>query len=90
MWTYLLKRLFHLIPILLGVSLLTFLLMALAPGDYYTSLAQNPQISPEVVAKLRAARHLDQPWYIRYAYWLKGRRTVTSVIPSPTKFPPRR
>jgi peptide/nickel transport system permease protein len=72
MWTYLLKRLFHLIPILLGVSLLTFLLMALAPGDYYTSLAQNPQISPEVVAKLRAERHLDQPWYIRYAYWLKG------------------
>ena len=72
MWTYLLKRLLHLIPILLGVSLLTFLLMALAPGDYFTQLAQNPQISPEIVAKLRAERHLDQPWYIRYVYWLKG------------------
>ena len=72
MWTYLLKRLFHLIPILLGVSLLTFLLMALAPGDYFTQLAQNPQISPEKLAELRAERHLDKPWFIRYGYWLKG------------------
>ena len=40
------RRLLHTIPILLGVSLLTFLLMSLTPGDYYTQLAQNPQITP--------------------------------------------
>jgi peptide/nickel transport system permease protein len=70
MWTYTVKRLLHLIPILLGVSLLTFLLMSLTPGDYYTELAQNPQISPEKIAELRARAHLDEPWYVRYAYWL--------------------
>ncbi|EEF58190.1 ABC transporter permease [Pedosphaera parvula] len=72
MLSFIIKRVLHLIPILLGVSLLTFLLMALTPGDYYTQLAQNPQISPEKVAQLRAERHLDKPWYIQYAYWLKG------------------
>ena len=70
MLTYTLKRLLHLIPILLGVSLLTFMLMALTPGDYYTTLAQNPQVSPEMLAQLRAKEHLDRPWYIRYVFWL--------------------
>lgn len=72
MFSFIIKRLLHLIPILLGVSLLTFLLMSLTPGDYYTQLSQNPQISPEKVAELRASRHLDKPWYVQYAYWLGG------------------
>ena len=72
MWQYLLKRLVHLIPLLIGVSLLTFLLMSLTPGDYYTTLSQNPQISPEKLAELRAKMHLDKPWYVQYLYWLKG------------------
>ncbi len=72
MWSYVFKRLLHMIPLLLGVSLLTFLLMSLAPGDYYTSLLQNPQISPDVVARLKAQFHLDRPWYIQYFFWLDG------------------
>lgn len=70
MLSYILKRLLHLIPILLGVSLLTFLLMSLTPGDYFTQLSQNPQISPDTLARLRAEQHLDKPWYIQYGYWL--------------------
>jgi peptide/nickel transport system permease protein len=72
MLSYTVKRLLHLIPILLGVSLLTFILLSLTPGDYYSQLAQNPQISPETLAALRAKQHLDRPWYVRYAYWLKN------------------
>ena len=72
MWLFLLKRLLHMIPLLLGVSLLTFLLMAMAPGDYFTALSQNPQISPETIAHLKAQFHLDQPWYVQYFYWLKS------------------
>jgi peptide/nickel transport system permease protein len=71
MWQFVIKRLFHLVPILLGVSLLTFLLMSLTPGDYFTTLSQNPQISPEKLDQMRAKRHLDKPWYIQYGYWLK-------------------
>ena len=72
MWTFTLRRLFHLLPILFGVSLITFLLMSLTPGDYYTTLSQNPQISPEKIAELRAKMHLDKPWYVQYVYWLKN------------------
>lgn len=60
------------IPLLLGVSLLTFLLMALAPGDFFTTLSQNPQVSPETIARLKAQFHLGQPWYVQYFYWLKN------------------
>jgi peptide/nickel transport system permease protein len=70
MWIFTLKRLFHLIPILFGVSLLTFLLMSMTPGDYFTQLSQNPQISPEKLDEMRAKRHLDKPWYVQYYFWL--------------------
>jgi peptide/nickel transport system permease protein len=60
------------IPLLLGVSLLTFLLMALAPGDYFTTLSQNPQVSQETILRLKAEFHLDRPWYVQYFFWLKN------------------
>ncbi len=72
MWSFVLKRLLHMIPLLLGVSLLTFLLMALSPGNYFTALQQNPQISPETIAQLKAQFHLDKPWYVQYVFWLKN------------------
>src|SRR6202012_5912349 len=72
MLTFVLKRVLHMIPLLVGVSLLTFLLMSLAPGDYFSTLAQNPQVSPETLNKLRVHFHLDRPWYIQYIYWLKS------------------
>ena len=72
MWSFILKRLLHMIPLLLGVSLLTFLLMSLAPGDYFTALSQNPQISPATIAHLKVQFHLDRPWYVQYFYWFKS------------------
>jgi len=72
MWRFVLKRVLHMIPILLGVSLLTFLLMSLTPGGYFENLRQNPQISPETIEHLKAQYHLDKPWYIQYCYWLKN------------------
>jgi peptide/nickel transport system permease protein len=72
MWVYLLKRLLHMIPILIGVSLLTFALTALIPGDYFTKLSQNPQVTPDMLERLRDRYHLDKPWYVRYGYWVKN------------------
>jgi len=72
MLQYIFKRLLHMIPLLLGVSLLTFLLMAMSPGNYFTSLQQNPQISPDTIARLKAQFHLDRPWYVQYVFWLKN------------------
>ena len=72
MWQFVLKRLLHVIPLLLGVSLLTFLLMAMSPGNYFTALQQNPQISPDTIKQLQRQFHLDQPWYVQYVFWLKN------------------
>ena len=72
MLQFIFKRLLHMIPLLLGVSLLTFLLMAMSPGNYFTALQQNPQISPDTIARLKAQFHLDHPWYVQYFFWLKN------------------
>src|SRR5437667_10562433 len=63
------RRLVYLIPVLIAVSLLTFFIASLLPGDLaYTILGD--QATPEKVAALRADMGLDQPIYIRYLGWL--------------------
>src|ERR1700733_7513272 len=63
------QRLLYLIPVLLAVSLLTFLIASLLPGDLaYTILAD--QATPENLAALRRDMGLDQPIWWRYLGWL--------------------
>src|SRR6201992_2842290 len=63
------KRLLHLLPVLLAVSLLTFLIASLLPGDLaYTILGD--QATPENVAALRHDMGLDHPIWWRYLAWL--------------------
>ena len=63
------KRLLYLLPVLLAVSLLTFLIAALLPGDLaYVILGD--QATPENVAALRRDMGLDQPLWWRYLSWL--------------------
>jgi len=70
--TYLLRRIFTLIPLLLGVTFLAFLLIYLAPGDFLSQMAENPQISAETIEAMRTKFGLDQPWYVQYGLWLKN------------------
>ena len=67
---YFLRRTFHAVFLLFGVSLLTFLFSALTPGNYFDEMRLNPQISPETVAALRTQYQLDRPLPVRYAHWL--------------------
>src|SRR2546430_16485299 len=72
MMRYLLRRLGHALLLLAGVSVLTFLFTALAPGTYFDEMRMNPQIAPETVAALRAQYGLDRPLPLRYASWLSS------------------
>ncbi|MBR0893402.1 ABC transporter permease [Bradyrhizobium tropiciagri] len=67
---YILRRLMIAIPSLLGISLVLFVVLALAPGDPFSELATNPNVPPEVQAALRAKFGLDDPIYLRYLHWL--------------------
>ena len=70
MGNYLLRRLLIAIPILLGISLVLFTVLALAPGDPFGELATNPNVPPEVREALRVKFGLDDPIMVRYLRWL--------------------
>jgi len=70
MGRYLAKRLLIAIPSLLGISVVLFTVLALAPGDPFGELATNPAIPPEVRTALRVKFGLDDPIYLRYFHWL--------------------
>ena len=67
---YILRRLLIALPSLLGISLILFTVLALAPGDPFEELAQNPNVPPEVRLALRAQFGLDDPIWQRYFHWL--------------------
>jgi peptide/nickel transport system permease protein len=73
---YLLRRVLIMLPVLAGISLVLFTILAMAPGDPFEELATNPNVPPEVRANLRAQFGLDDAIPVRYARWfmsmLKG------------------
>src|SRR3989442_3320203 len=71
---YVLRRILILLPVLAGISVVLFTILAMAPGDPFEELATNPNVPPEVRMNLRAKFGLDDPLPVRYARW------VTSMV----------
>ena len=67
---YIIRRLLIAIPSLLGISIVLFAVLAMAPGDPFEELATNPAVPPEVRMALRAKFGLDDPIWSRYLHWL--------------------
>ncbi|NQS89201.1 ABC transporter permease [Patescibacteria group bacterium] len=72
MLRYIVRRFLHIIPLLIGISLISFFIIQLAPGDFLTQQALNPQVSAERIAQERARFGLDKPIYLQYLLWLKN------------------
>ena len=70
MGPYLLRRLLIALPSVLGISIVLFTVLALAPGDPFAEMALNPNVPPEVQANLRKQFGLDDPIWQRYFRWL--------------------
>jgi peptide/nickel transport system permease protein len=70
MLTYLLRRLLHMVPLLLGITFLAFLVIDLAPGDYFSMLRMNPSISPQLITELEKQFGYGDPLVLRYLKWL--------------------
>jgi len=61
------------IPVLLGITIISFGVMKMAPGDPTSLLTDlNPNINEEAIKRIRAHYGLDQPWYVQYAKWLRN------------------
>ncbi len=70
---YFIKRLLGLVPTFIGITLISFLVMHLAPGEPMSIQADfNPKMTPEMRQRLRAQYGLDKPLYIQYLKWIKG------------------
>jgi peptide/nickel transport system permease protein len=72
MGTYLLRRLLTALPVLIGISVVLFTLLALAPGDPFSELATNPNVPPEVRMNLRKQFGMDDPIALRYVRWFSS------------------
>ncbi|ACA58940.1 nickel ABC transporter permease [Candidatus Desulforudis audaxviator] len=74
MKSYLFRRILYLLPVMLGVSIITFALINLAPGDPAEIILRADGMEPtaEAVAVLREELGLNDPLYIQYGRWLWG------------------
>ena len=71
---YIIKRLLQLIPILIGITFLSFAMMRLAGGDAVTYMYDNAgaSVSQEVIDQAKKEYGLDQPFLVQYAKWFAG------------------
>jgi peptide/nickel transport system permease protein len=68
---YILKRLLHSVLVLIGLSILVFVIARVIPGDP-ARMALGPRAPEEIVEKFREDLHLKEPIHIQYYYWVKG------------------
>lgn len=74
---FILKRVLYMIPTLIGMSLVSFFIIQLPPGDFLTSLISTiadsgQSLDSATVAALTAQYGLDQPFYVQYWKWISG------------------
>ena len=72
MTRYLLRRLGGLVALLIGISVLVFLMIRLIPGDPVTTILGQSASDPALVERLRAQLGIDRPLYVQYLSWLRG------------------
>ena len=72
MGRYIVRRLLQAIPLLIGVSMLGFGMMQLAPGGPLAVYTLNPTVNAQDIERIKHIYGLDQPAYIQYLKWAKG------------------
>ncbi|MDB2682189.1 ABC transporter permease [Opitutales bacterium] len=70
MIAFIIRRLLTLIPLLFGITMLVFILMSLAPGDFLTPVRAQRDVPADLIAAIEVEFGLDQPWYVQYVKWL--------------------
>lgn len=72
MFSYIIRRILIVIPLLLVMSFVTFIFIQLSPGNFFDSLKLDPQVSSETIARYEALYGLDKPVLVQYLYWLRN------------------
>lgn len=77
MLSYIFRRILYMIPTLIAISVVSFIVIQLPPGDYLTSMVagmaeQGETVDRTQLAALEERYGLDQPWYVQYWKWISG------------------
>lgn len=72
---YIVWRIIYSIPLVVGVSIIGFGIMHLAPGGPLAVYTLNPSITVTDINRIRTALALDQPLYLQYLSWAKAMLT---------------
>ena len=70
MLRFVLRRLLVMIPLLIGITFLSFVVVDLAPGDFFATLRLNPSISPDLIRQMEIEFGYGEPLLVRYGRWL--------------------
>lgn len=70
MGRFVVRRVLQIIPLIIGITMITFALANLVPGSPVGDLEFNPNVRPEDLERIRTALGLDQPLHIRYIQWV--------------------
>ncbi|HOD12748.1 MAG TPA: ABC transporter permease [Candidatus Omnitrophota bacterium] len=69
---FIIRRIIVSLPLLLGISFMTFLLITVTPGNFFDTLKMDPRVSPDTIAHYEKLYHLDKPLLEQYLVWLKN------------------
>ena len=69
-WEFIVRRLLLLIPVIIGVTIITFTVSHVIPADPARAFAGGPKAQPDVIERITKELHLDQPIWIQYFYYL--------------------
>lgn len=72
MTAYIVRRLLISIPLLLAMTFVAFMIIHMAPGNYFDTMRMNPQISEQTINAYESRYHLDKHPIIQYGFWLKN------------------
>jgi len=72
MSAFILRRLLQMIPLMLGISFLTFAIINLIPNSPVSDLEFNPRTRPEDIARIKQNLGLNEPWPLRYVQWISN------------------
>src|SRR5438067_13755735 len=72
MGLYIIRRVLLTVPLLFFVSLVTFTLMRIIPGDVVSIVYQDSSLTPQQIANVRHQLGMDQPAYMQYLGWIAG------------------
>lgn len=72
MFNYIIRRFIYVIPVIILVSIISFMIIKIQPGEFGSQYLKNPDVSAEAIENMRERFGLEEPAYKQYLLWIRG------------------